>query len=289
MIDKLRRGFVRRSSAQPSGQADFLDSISKMSDSRIVENWLLSLDEEAAAPVEVVEVPDKLLRVSESSSNCRGGVTPTNELFEQDRKANGSEPERVLFQLAASSEDDESVGGEDQLRCRPSSAPPRQPAFMRQMSECSEYTTDTHDTGETAQVTARNTITNTDASFTWAGDEIRKGKGAQMSPATETFNRSDDQNCAIDAGLKPTCIISEDGELDDLEVAAINLESIELDLGGQLTSRSSEIQLTSRSSDVTVYTGCSSQRSQPMDTAARKSRIRRGSCGSDCQGTRVWG
>ena len=125
-----------------------------MSDSRIVENWLLSLDEEAAAPVEVVEVPDKLLRVSESSSNShRGGVTPTNELFEQDRKANGSEPERVLFQLAASSEDDESVMGEDQMRCqRPSSAPPRQTGLMRQMSECSEYTTDTHDTGETAQV-----------------------------------------------------------------------------------------------------------------------------------------
>ena len=127
-----------------------------MSDSRIVENWLLSMDEEAAVPVEVVEVPEKLLRVSESSSNCRGGVTPTNELFEQDRKANGSgEPERVLFHLAASSEDDESLGGgEDQSRCRPSSAPPRsrQPSFIRQMSECSEYTTDTHDTGETAQV-----------------------------------------------------------------------------------------------------------------------------------------
>ena len=70
------------------------------------------MDEEAAVPVEVVEVPEKLLRVSESSSNCRGGVTPTNELFEQDRKANGSgEPERVLFHLAASSEDDESLGG----------------------------------------------------------------------------------------------------------------------------------------------------------------------------------
>ena len=98
-----------------------------MSDSRIVENWLLSLDEDAAAPVEVVEVPDKLLRVSESSSNCREGLTPTNELVEHDRKANGSEPERVLFQFAASSEDEESVGGgEVQLRCRPSSAPPRQ-------------------------------------------------------------------------------------------------------------------------------------------------------------------
>lgn len=287
VIDKLRRGFVRRSSTQPSGQADFLDSISKMSDSRIVENWLLSLDEEAAAPVEVVEVPDKLLRVSESSSNShRGGVTPTNELFEQDRKANGSEPERVLFQLAASSEDDESVMGEDQMRCqRPSSAPPRQTGLMRQMSECSEYTTDTHDTGETAQVTARNTITNTDASFTWAGNEIRKGK----DPTTETFFRSDNQNAVVDAILKPACSISEDGELDDLEVAAINLESIELEMGGQLTSRSSDVKLSSRSSEVTVYTGCSSQRSQPMDTS-RKGRVRRGSFGSDCQGTScAWG
>ena len=127
MIDKLRFGFRRRSSVQAPGQADFLDSISKMSDSRIVENWLLSLDEDAAAPVEVVEVPDKLLRVSESSSSCREGLTPTNELVEHDRKANGSEPERVLFQFAASSEDEESVGGgEVQVRCRPSSAPPRQ-------------------------------------------------------------------------------------------------------------------------------------------------------------------
>ena len=108
-----------------------------------------------------------------------------------------------------------------------------------------------------------------------------------MTPTTETFNKSDDQNADIDVGLKSAC--SEDGELDDLEVAAINLESIELDMGGQLTSRSSEVQLTSRSSEVTVYTGCSSQRSQPMDTAARKSRVRTVSCGSDCQGTPVWG
>ena len=136
------------------------------------------------------------------------------------------------------------------------------------------------------QVTARNTITNTDASFTWAGDEIRKGKGAT---ATETFDKSDDQIAAIDAGLKPACSISEDGELDDLEVAAINLESIELEMGGQLTSRSSDVKLSSRSSEVTVYTGCSSQRSQPMDTS-RKGRVRRGSFGSDCQGIScAWG
>ena len=132
-------------------------------------------------------------------------------------------------------------------------------------------------------MTARNTITNTDASFTWAGNEIRKGK----DPTTETFFRSDNQN--VDAILKPACSISEDGELDDLEVAAINLESIELEMGGQLTSRSSDVKLSSRSSEVTVYTGCSSQRSQPMDTS-RKGRVRRGSFGSDCQGIScAWG
>ena len=132
-------------------------------------------------------------------------------------------------------------------------------------------------------MTARNTITNTDASFTWAGNEIRKGK----DPTTEILFRSDDQNAAaVDADLKPACSSSEDGELDDLEVATINLDSIELEMSGQLTSRSSEVKLSSRSSEVTVYTGCSSQ---PMDTA-RKGRVRRGSCGSDCQGTScAWG
>ena len=133
-------------------------------------------------------------------------------------------------------------------------------------------------------MTARNTITNTDASFTWAGNEIRKGK----DPTIETLFRSDDQNAAaIDTGcLNPICCTSSDGELDDLEVATINLDSIELEMSGQLTSRSSEVKLSSRSSEVTVYTGCSSQ---PMDTA-RKGRGRRGSCGSDCQGTScAWG
>ena len=46
-------------------------------------------------------------------------------------------------------------------------------------------------------MTARNTITNTDASFTWAGNEIRKGK----DPTTETFFRSDNQNAVVDEGV----------------------------------------------------------------------------------------
>ena len=122
-------------------------------------------------------------------------------------------------------------------------------------------------------MTARNTIINTDVSFTCAGEEIRKG--GQLNSSTETFNRLNEQHAATIADLKPDRYVTEDAELNDLEVAAINLESIELDVGGQLTSRSSE---------VTINTGCSSQRSQPMDTA-RRSRVRRGSCGSDCQGT----
>ena len=117
-------------------------------------------------------------------------------------------------------------------------------------------------------MTARNTIINTDVSFTCAGEEIRKG--GQLNSSTETFNRLNEQHAAIIADLKPDRYVIEDAELNDLEVAAINLESIELDVGGQLTSRSSE---------VTINTGCSSQRSQPMDTA-RRSRVRRGSCGS---------
>ena len=83
------------------------------------------------------------------------------------------------------------------------------------------------------------------------------------------------------SSLKPVCNYIEDEELDDLEVATINLESIGLEIGGGL--------LTSRSSEATMYTGGSSQRSQPVDTA-KKSRSRRaGSYGSDCQGNRVWG
>ena len=122
------------------------------------------------------------------------------------------------------------------------------------------------------------------ASFTCEGDEIRKGKSTQMQIHGHHHKRDEHPSkpeVDLVSNLKPVCSYSEDEELDDLEVATINLESIGLELGGG--------QLTSRSSEATMYTGGSSQRSQPVDTA-KKSRSRRaGSYGSDCQGNRVWG
>ena len=242
VIDRLRQlGRRTSSTSSASGQVDFLDSLTKISDSRIVENWLLSLDEESAAPVEEM-LESSMLSVEETPRE--EGITPTNELVEQEEKVAGAKPDqRMLFQLP-SSEEDESAE-ECERRRRPSSAPPRPPGFGRQMSECSEYTTDTHDTGETAQVTARNTITNTNASFTSVGDVIRKGAGqeAQYSPCTEEV------------------------EAADLEVAAINLERLEL-----------ESLVTSRSSETTVYTSSS------VREEGRR-RGRRGSGGSDGQGS----
>ena len=49
------------------------------------------------------------------------------------------------------------------------------------MSESSEYTTDTHDTGEIAHETALNTIRNTSNLFTSCGEEIKK---ITLSPAS---------------------------------------------------------------------------------------------------------
>jgi hypothetical protein len=194
VISRLR-GIGRRSFSHEegatSGQVGFLDSISKMSDSDIVENWLLSLD--AQSPE--VEPPEQLLRPVSGCTRSQG-VTPTNEPFDPDTTAVNEDlegrrvcrisessvagevgvpdPSRILFHQPPSSEDEES-GGELQTERRPSSAPPNRQGYGRQVSECSEYTTDTHDTGETAQETARNTITNTQASFTSQGEEIRKG------------------------------------------------------------------------------------------------------------------
>ena len=245
VIDRLRQlGRRTSSTSTSSGQVDFLDSLTKMSDSRIVENWLLSLDEDSAAPVEEV-VESSMLRVEETPRE--EGITPTNELVAmvelEEESAGAKLEQRMLFQLP-SSEEEESAEEEERRR-RPSSAPPRPPGFGRQMSECSEYTTDTHDTGETAQVTARNTITNTNASFTSVGDVIRKGVGQepQYCPCTDEVRAA------------------------DLEVAAINLERLEL-----------ESMVTSRSSETTVHTGSS------VREEGRR-RGRRGSGGSEGQGS----
>ena len=78
-------------------------------------------------------------------------------------------------------------------------------AFGRQISESSEYTTDTIDTGETAHVTAINTLRNTSYLFTSEGNEMRK---VNLSPPSPTSVLS-----------KP--IIPECPETEDLEVEAI--------------------------------------------------------------------
>ena len=71
------------------------------------------------------------------------------------------------------------------------------PSFGRQYSESSEYTTDTHDTGETAHVTALNTLSNTGEMFTSVGEEIKK---VTLSPSGQTVFRpitsyNDVQSC----------------------------------------------------------------------------------------------
>ena len=78
VLDKIR-GVSRRSSVMSGssgGQADFLASLSRMSDSRIVENWLLSIEDD-----KMVEPPPPLETVAVPSARC-DQTTPTNELFD---------------------------------------------------------------------------------------------------------------------------------------------------------------------------------------------------------------
>ena len=263
VLDVLRGAVGRRTSssrqqqlAPPGGQTDFLASISKMSDSRIVEDWLLSLDNQAEPePVEVPGGDEGLLKVEGSRDE---GLTPTNELFEHYRKAEAEEVKshRILFAVA-SSEDDESLPDDGRAARRPSSAPPTRPGnsgrpgYGRQVSECSEYTTDTHDTGETAKETARNTAINTQPSFTSEGDEIRKGGPGSGPGGVE----------APLAFLTPIC----GGGQDDEEVAAINSERLEQEertgTARSLDRAEQESHVTSRSSE-TVMTGSSMRRAR---------------------------
>ena len=180
VLDKIR-GASRRSSvmsASSGGQAEFLASISRMSDSRIVENWLLSIEDDQLhepppPPLECLAVPNK---------RC-DQTTPTNENFELDMKATETRP---TFDLISSEEEEEDLGLEEQemlIRRRSTFQPVK---FGRQYSESSEYTTDTHDTGETAHVTAMNTLSNTGQMFTCVGEEIKK---VTLSPSSQTVFR----------------------------------------------------------------------------------------------------
>ena len=179
VLDKIR-GASRRSSvmsASSGGQAEFLASISRMSDSRIVENWLLSIEDDQLLheppppPLECLPLPSK---------RC-DQTTPTNEHFELDMKATETRPN---FDI--SSEEEEVILGEEEerpYRRRSMFTPVK---FGRQYSESSEYTTDTHDTGETAHVTAMNTLSNTGQMFTCVGEEIKK---VTLSPSSQTVFR----------------------------------------------------------------------------------------------------
>ena len=175
VLDRLR-GLSRRSSvlsgagSQSGGQSEFLASISGMSDSRIVENWLLSIDDEQISeppPLESLAVPESRL----------DQLTPTNETIDTERKAVDG------HKLAYISSDDSSVADifEEKESFDRRRSMFRPVGLGRQVSESSEYTTDTHDTGELAQETALNTIRNTSNLFTSCGDEIKK---ITLSPAS---------------------------------------------------------------------------------------------------------
>ena len=179
VLDKIR-GVSRRSSVMSGssgGQADFLASLSRMSDSRIVENWLLSIEDD-----KMVEPPPPLETISVPSARC-DQTTPTNELFDSSIKATEVKP---TFELSSEDSSSREELGERENFDRRKSRTMFKPLFGRQYSESSEYTTDTHDTGETAHVTAMNTLSNTGEMFTSVGDEIKK---VTLSPSSQAVFR----------------------------------------------------------------------------------------------------
>ena len=151
-----------------------------MSDSRIVENWLLSIDDDQASdeppPLETLGPPDTRL----------DQTTPTNEEFDADRKATIQiDNEKQMFEISS---DDSSVedGFEDKDNFDRRQSMFKPVGYGRQISESSEYTTDTHDTNEIAHMTAINTIRNTSNIFTSVGDELKK---VNLSPGSDTTFR----------------------------------------------------------------------------------------------------
>ena len=195
VLDRIR-GLSRRSSvmsagesSRSGGQSEFLASISGMSDSRIVENWLLSIDTDTdqvtpdMAPDTSEPPPLETLSLLTVPQNRVDQTTPTNVEFDGERKAiEDAENPKTTYYLSS---EDSSVADvfeeKEQYDRRQSMFKPV--GFGRQVSESSEYTTDTHDTdtGEIAHVTALNTIRNTSDIFTSYGDEIKK---VNLSPAS---------------------------------------------------------------------------------------------------------
>ena len=184
VLDRIR-GVSRRSSIlsagtveSSGGQTEFLNSISKMSDSRIVENWLLSIDDEQLSeppPLESLTVPQTRM----------DQTTPTNEHIDTDQKATTSLKLDIEKHFIELSSDDSSVADvfEDPEHFDRRRSMFKPVGYGRQVSESSEYTTDTHDTGEIAHETAMNTIRNTSNIFTSVGDELKK---VNLSPGAST-------------------------------------------------------------------------------------------------------
>ena len=106
----------------PKGQNDFLEHFDKISDTKFVENWLMSIDDDSAK----VEVEDSEQIVDEGNCSLKDSTLGTIN--------------RVL---------------------------------ERQVSNESKRSVDTHDTGENSEITALNTVHNSNPKFTSEGDTIR--------------------------------------------------------------------------------------------------------------------
>lgn len=110
-------------------------------------------------------------------------TTPTNETIDIDKKATIIiNSEKHTFEISSDDSSVIDVFEDVEIPDR------RQSMFKpvgygRQVSESSEYTTDTHDTGELAQMTALNTIRNTSDIFTSVGDELKK---VNLSPSSQS-------------------------------------------------------------------------------------------------------
>ena len=138
-----------------------------------------------------------------------------------------------MFDISSEDLDDDLDESEDKFSRRCSRFDGR--AFGRQISESSEYTTDTIDTGETAHVTAINTLRNTSYLFTSEGDEMRKVNLSPPSPTSAIFKPI----------IPPVCP-SPEAETEDLEVEAINSDRTD----SHQTSKSNETVKTMSSAAI---------------------------------------
>ena len=147
-------------------------------DTSIVEDWLLSIQ----------DLQPELQQgggLQAGPARHDQAVTPTNEEVELESKATGSETNRILFDVSCSEEESDCEAARGGAERGGAERGGRAGSlFRRQVSESSEYTTDTHDTGEVAAVTALNTMRNTSQLFTSEGDRCREELDCGFRPIT---------------------------------------------------------------------------------------------------------